>query len=165
MEYMGVDPDLSAQSVSQFYRLFVTENFGAANMCVYEWQLLGPNGCLWDMRDISRDMKDMGGRPNTPADQQYMQIFTDSLNLNPSGYGPGNCFDDSLTPLPAGGVFCTLSNWAVTDTPGVAKPAADTRSDVEIGDMEEAGNWVAVNFTVPVRHPARGVAGSAGPCC
>jgi hypothetical protein len=153
MEYMGVDPDLSAQSVNQFYRLFATENFGAANMCIYEWQLLGPNGCLWDMRDISRDMKDMGGRPNTPLDQQYMQIYTDSLNLNPSGYGPGNCFDDSLTPLPAGGQFCTLSNWAVTDTPGVAKPAADTRLDVEIGDMEEAGNWVAVNFTVPVSLP------------
>ena len=114
LEYLGVDmAAAAARPLHQVYRFFVTENWGAASMCLYEVLFFGPDNCLYDMRDNAALLK---------TNQTQECWYTNECNTNIAGYGPANMFDDSLTPVPAASVFCTPGHWSL-NIPAAASTA------------------------------------------
>eukprot|EP01052_Picozoa_sp_SAG31_P049953 SAG31_NODE_11176_length_1058_cov_0.984359_3_plen_95_part_01 len=67
LEYLGIEhscdgePPICSAAVAdtsyQFFRFFVTQNWGAASMCLYEVKFYGPNNCLYDMRAQAQRLK------------------------------------------------------------------------------------------------------------
>eukprot|EP01052_Picozoa_sp_SAG31_P039050 SAG31_NODE_5333_length_2603_cov_1.896565_1_plen_330_part_00 len=97
MEYIGANETASSNNVFMYYRLYVTENFGANNLCLYELLLYGENYCLYDMREEAAKLQ---------ADQELNCMYTSDCSTN-ANQRPRCLIDNSLVANPAGG--CVLS--------------------------------------------------------